>query len=75
MEPDTSEDHLLIDLGPEDQWVNPEITNAVNALQEALYSAGCNVNNMKITVPSLPGINANIETDYGKISIVAEEVA
>lgn len=54
MEPDTSEDHLLIDLGHEDQWVNPEITNAVNALQEALYSAECNVNNMKITIGGTP---------------------
>jgi len=69
MEPDTSEDHLLIDLGPEDQWVNPEITNAVNALQEALYGAGCNVNNMKITIGGVPGEDATINGDYGIVRI------
>ena len=59
----------------EDQaWINDEAVSALNHLAEIFWNAGCNVNGMKITVPSLPGINASIETDYGKITIEAEEV-
>lgn len=74
MDANENDDAALVDLGPEEQWVNPEITNAVNALQEALYSAGCNVNNMKITIGGVPGEDATINGDYGIVTIVEVEL-
>jgi hypothetical protein len=55
------------DFGPEDQWVNPDITNAINTLQEVLYSAGCSVNGLTILIPNIPGEDAVVHSDYGDI--------
>lgn len=68
-EPDTSADDSLIELGPEDQWVTPTVTNAVNALVEALYGEGCNINPTEIIVSSIPGDIAKIHSDYGTVTI------
>ena len=60
----------------EDQsWIDDEVTEALNHLAEVFWNAGCNVNGVVITVPSLPGLNAEIQTDYGVIKVVAQEVA
>lgn len=68
-EPYTPDDDTLIDLGPEDQWITPTVTNAVNALMEALYGEGCNINPTTITVSGIPGDVATIHSDYGTVTI------
>lgn len=55
------------DFSPEDQWVNPDITNAINDLVDALYSAGCSVNGITILIPNIPGEDQTIHSDYGDI--------
>lgn len=62
-------ENSLIDLSEDDQWLNPAVTNAVNALQEALYTAGCNLNPMTIVVSTIPGDVATVLGDYGKVEI------
>lgn len=59
----------LVDLSEDDQWLNPAVTNAVNALQEALYTAGCNLNPMTIVVSTIPGDVATVNGDYGTVTI------
>lgn len=66
----TSEyEQSLVDLSDDDQWVSNELTSAINALQEALWNAGVNLNPMTITVSTIPGDVATINGDYGTVTI------
>lgn len=72
---DTSEDHLLVDLSPEQPFnASDAVVNAVSALQDALYESNCGVNGLVITVPELDGTRTVVTTDHGEVHIVPEEI-
>lgn len=75
MEPYEPDDDTLIDLGPEDKWVDDNVIAAVLNLQEILYEAGCSVNGITITVPATPGDNVTLNLDYGSVKLEAKEIA
>lgn len=62
------------DFGPE-PWLNANVEGAIINLQEILYDEGCSVNGLEIVVPSTPGDNFKLHTDYGTINVVAKEIA
>jgi hypothetical protein len=74
MPDEENEDHLLVDLSDDRDWVTPSITNAVNALLEVLYVEGCSVNPCEIMVSTIPGGPAIIHSDYGKVTILESEL-
>ena len=67
MDPDELNEDPAPDFGPEEQWVNPDITNALNEFVDALYTAGCSVNGITILIPNIPGEDQIIHSDYGDI--------
>lgn len=55
----------------EEQWVSSEVADAVNQLVDVLYSAGCSVNGIKITIPAIPGEDSFVDSDYGRVTLEA----
>lgn len=74
MDPDEVNDDPAPDLSPEEDWVTGEITDAVNQLVDALYSAGCGVNGIEMIIPSIPGDDYTVHSDYGDVKLTQKAV-
>lgn len=68
------EDDPAPDFNEDQHWVDDEAVAAIERLAEVFWNAGCNVNGIVIKVPSLPGLNQDIQTDYGIVKVEAAEI-
>lgn len=73
MTPDELNEDPAPDLGPEEDWVTVEVTDAINALVDALYSAGASVNGVQIIIPTIPGEDYTVHSDYGDVQLIAKD--
>lgn len=61
------------DLSSDDPWVTPDIEVAIKNLMELMYEQGCVIKGTVISLPTTPGSDFVLDTDFGHVTIRSED--